>query len=403
MVAELSEVRLAASGHCYVEFVEKDPRSNALRAKASGMIWRDVYPLLAAHFEKHTGQHLVAGLKVLVEVSVVFHELYGYRLNVTNIDPAYTLGDVARQRQEILEQLRQDGVLELNKDLTLPRPLLRIAVISSKTAAGYGDFCRQLEQSGYGFSTALFPATMQGAKVGASIIEALDDIAAEMERWDAVAIIRGGGAVSDLSCFDNYELAYNVAQFPLPVLTGIGHERDDTVVDLVANTRLKTPTAVAAFIIERQSRELQLLESLTLRLKRATDKQMKDYQTQLSQLTQRLNISRSQLAGNERLRLLRLQSRLKVALQQRLSNARVEQTRLRLAIHTAAASRLLHERHRLQLLQQTIRIASPLRILGQGYSITLKDGHAIKEASQLKKGDEIMTVFASGSVKSVVQ
>lgn len=402
VVAELSEVRPAMSGHCYVEFVEKDSRSNALRAKASGMIWRDVFPLLRAHFEQQTGQRLAAGLKVLVEVAVVFHELYGYRLNVTDIDPTYTLGDVARQRQEIVEQLRKDGVLELNKELPLPRPLTRLAVISSQTAAGYGDFCQQLEQSGYGFTTRLFPATMQGNKVCQSIIDALDLVADEMDNWDAVVIIRGGGAVSDLGGFDNYELAFNVAQFPLPVLTGIGHERDDTVVDLVAHTRLKTPTAVAAFLIERHGRELQLLDNLSQRLHLAADRQMKTYQTRLASLTHRLNVGRTQYVGRERVRLLRLQSRVSVAMQQRLATARVKQTRLRLAVCTALSSRLLQERHRLQMLQQTIRLASPLRILGQGYSITLKDGKAVKDAAQLHPGDELVTILASGRIRSIV-
>lgn len=402
MVAELSEVRPAMSGHCYVEFVEKDPRSNALRAKASGMIWRDVFPLLAAHFEQKTRQRLAAGLKVLVEVSVVFHELYGYRLVVSNIDPSYTLGDVARQRQEIIEQLRQDGVLELNKELPLPRPLTRVAVISSSTAAGYGDFCRQLEQSGYGFTTKLFAATMQGNKVCQSIVDALDLVAEEIDRWDVVVIIRGGGAVSDLGGFDNYELAFNVAQFPLPVLTGIGHERDDTVVDYVANTRLKTPTAVAAFLIDRHAGELQLLDALVQRMRRAADRQMKDYQARLSLLTHRLNVGRTQFVGKERMRLLRFQGRIGVAMQQRVLAAKVRQTKLRLAMDAALTSRLMRERHRLQMLQQSVRLASPQRILGQGYSITLKDGKAVKDAALLKKGDELITILASGRVKSVV-
>ena len=388
MVAELSEVRPAMSGHCYVEFVEKNPRSNALRAKASGMIWRDAFPLLAAHFEQKTGQRLAAGLKVLVEVSVVFHELYGYRLVVSNIDPSYTLGDVARQRQEIIEQLRQDGVLELNKELPLPRPLTRVAVISSSTAAGYGDFCRQLEQSGYGFTTKLFAATMQGNKVCQSIVDALDLVAEEIDCWDVVVIIRGGGAVSDLGGFDNYELAFNVAQFPLPVLTGIGHERDDTV--------------VAAFLIDRHAGELQLLDALVQRMRRAADRQMKDYQARLSLLTHRLNVGRTQFVGKERMRLLRFQSRLSVAMQQRVLAAKVRQTKLRLAMDAALTSRLMRERHRLQMLQQSVRLASPQRILGQGYSITLKDGKAVKDAALLKKGDELITILASGRVKSVV-
>ena len=252
VVAELSEVRVAGNGHCYVEFVQKEEKGGMLLAKARGNIWRNTYNLLAPYFEQETGQRLAVGLTVLVNVSVSFHELYGYSLTVLDIDPTYTLGAVAQRRKEILALLEEDGVLTLNKELTLPRPLLRIAIVSSASAAGYGDFCDQIKQSGLPFQLQLFPATMQGEGVEASVIAALEMIATEEENWDAVVIIRGGGAVSDLAGFETYLLAAHVAQFPLPVLTGIGHERDDTVVDLVAHTRLKTPTAVAAFLVERQ-------------------------------------------------------------------------------------------------------------------------------------------------------
>ena len=250
--AELSEVRVN-NGHCYVEFVQKDRRGSGLVAKARGNIWRNVFAILKPTFEQSTGQLFTAGIKVLVEVSISFHELYGYSLNVIDIDPSYTLGDMARKRQEILRQLQEEGVLELNKELDMPMLPRRIAVISSPTAAGYGDFSNQLmnNQGGFYFYTELFPAIMQGDGVEQSILQALDIIYSREDEFDVVVIIRGGGATSDLTGFDTYPLAAAVAQFPLPVITGIGHERDDTVLDMVSHTRVKTPTAAAEFLLDR--------------------------------------------------------------------------------------------------------------------------------------------------------
>ena len=261
--AELSDVRANSSGHCYLEFVQKDPSGNSLVAKARGIIWSGTYFRLKPYFESETGQAFVSGIKVLVKVSVNFHELYGYSLTVLDIDPTYTLGDMARRRREILSRLQQEGVLTLNKELELPELMQRVAVISSPTAAGYGDFCNQLAHNDFGFVfyTRLFPAVMQGEKVERSVISALDRIYREVDHWDVVVIIRGGGATSDLSGFDTYELAANCAQFPLPVITGIGHERDDTVIDMVAHTRVKTPTAAAEFLVNHLRRTAERLET----------------------------------------------------------------------------------------------------------------------------------------------
>ena len=249
--AELSDVRVNYSGHCYLEFVQKDATGNALLAKARGIIWANVFTRLRSYFERETGQAFVSGLKVLVKVTVDFHELYGYSLTVVNIDPTYTLGDMVRRRKEILRQLDEEGILTLNKELELPVLTQRIAVISSATAAGYGDFCNQLLHNSFGFVfyPRLFQAIMQGEQVEQSIIQALDCINATRDNWDVVVIIRGGGATSDLSGFDTYDLAANCAQFPLPIITGIGHERDDTVLDMISHTRVKTPTAAAEFLI----------------------------------------------------------------------------------------------------------------------------------------------------------
>ncbi|MDD4419915.1 MAG: exodeoxyribonuclease VII large subunit, partial [Bacteroides graminisolvens] len=253
--AELSDVRSNSTGHCYLEFIQKDPRSNNLVAKARGTIWATIYRILRPYFEEATGQAFTSGIKVLVKVSVEFHELYGYSLTVHDIDPTYTLGDMARRRREILKQLEEEGVLTLNKELDMPLLPQRIAVISSPTAAGYGDFCHQLQSNSFGFYfyTELFPALMQGNQVEDSVLQALDKIHARTDEFDVVVIIRGGGATSDLSGFDTYLLAASCAQFPLPVITGIGHERDDTVLDSVAHTRVKTPTAAAEYLVARMS------------------------------------------------------------------------------------------------------------------------------------------------------
>ncbi|MBO7495070.1 MAG: exodeoxyribonuclease VII large subunit, partial [Salinivirgaceae bacterium] len=253
VVAEIIELNQNRMGHCYLELAEKDPDSDRMIAKTKATIWAGVYTRLAPYFESVTGEQLRVGMKVLVRVTVEMHELYSFSLNVLDIDAQYTLGDIAQQRAKIIAQLTADGVIDMNKQLELPLVVQRIAVISSDSAAGWGDFKNQLDDNDYGykFETELFTALMQGDGAPASIIAALNAIFNRIDDFDAVAILRGGGSKSDLSCFDNYELAYNAAQFPLPIITGIGHERDDSVLDLVANTRLKTPTALAAFVIDR--------------------------------------------------------------------------------------------------------------------------------------------------------
>lgn len=263
VTAELSDVKTHGK-HCYMEFIEKSALTNDLIAKASGHIWANVWSRLRPIFENATGQPLSNGMQVMVNVEVTFSEKYGYSLNVVDIDPTYTLGDIAKRRKEIIDQLKSDGVFDLNKELPLPTVLNRIAVISSSSAAGYQDFCHQIENNSYGlgFKVQLFPAVMQGSNVESSVIDALDKIHSEKEKWDVVVIIRGGGATSDLSGFDSYDLGLNVAQFPLPIITGIGHERDNTVIDEVSHTRVKTPTAAAEFIIEHQYEELCRLEEM---------------------------------------------------------------------------------------------------------------------------------------------
>lgn len=380
--AELSDVRTNSTGHCYLEFIQKDPRSNNLIAKARGTIWANVYRLLKPYFEESTGQAFVSGIKVLVQVTVSFHELYGYSLTVQDIDPTYTLGDMARRRREILKQLEEEGGLTLNKELEMPVLPQRIAVVSSPTAAGYGDFCHQLKNNsrGFFFHTELFPALMQGDRVEESVLSALDAILNRQEDFDAVVIIRGGGATSDLSGFDTYLLAAACAQFPLPIITGIGHERDDTVLDSVAHTRVKTPTAAAEYLINCMDLAADELEVL------------------ISQLHESV---RSRLTEEHR-KLISYRNRIPSAVVRRVSDAKLALLTTRKDISLAVQTLLSRQRHRLELLQQRLADASPEKMLARGYSITLKDGKVVKNGDVLQLNDEIVTRLYQGEIVSIV-
>lgn len=380
--AELSDVRTNSTGHCYLEFIQKDPRSNALIAKALGTVWANVFRLLKPYFEEATGQTFASGIKVLVQVTVSFHELYGYSLTVQDIDPTYTLGDMARRRREILNQLEEEGVLNLNKELEIARLPQRIAVISSPTAAGYGDFCHQLQSNsrGFYFYTELFPALMQGDRVEESVLAALDNVNARLPEFDVVVIIRGGGAASDLSGFDTYLLAAACAQFPLPIITGIGHERDDTVLDSVAHTRVKTPTAAAEFLIESMNNAADELDTLTVRLQES---------------------ARNRLMEEQR-KLVSYKNRIPSAAYRRLSGAKLSLLTARKDIVQVVTSSVSRHRHRLELLQQRLTDASPEKQLARGYSITLKDGKVVKDTALMQEGDSVTTRLYQGEFTSIV-
>lgn len=380
--AELSDVRTNSTGHCYLEFIQKDPRSNALIAKARGTVWANVFRLLKPYFEEATGQTFASGIKVLVQVTVSFHELYGYSLTVQDIDPTYTLGDMARRRREILNQLEEEGVLNLNKELEIARLPQRIAVISSPTAAGYGDFCHQLQSNsrGFYFYTELFPALMQGDRVEESVLAALDNVNARLPEFDVVVIIRGGGAASDLSGFDTYLLAAACAQFPLPIITGIGHERDDTVLDSVAHTRVKTPTAAAEFLIESMNNAADELDTLTVRLQESV---------------------RNRLMEEQR-KLVSYKNRIPSAAYRRLSGAKLSLLTARKDIVQVVTSSVSRHRHRLELLQQRLIDASPEKQLARGYSITLKDGKVVKDTALIQEGDSVTTRLYQGEFTSIV-
>lgn len=360
VVGELSEVREAANGHCYIELVQRDEATGELVAKARGTIWARIYSLLRPYFFEQTGHHFTQGLKVLLQVSINFHELYGYSLDVTDIEPAYTVGDMARQRRLVIKRLTDEGVIGLNKELQFPLLPRRVAVISSSTAAGYGDFCDQLHNNAYGFVfyTKLFPAPMQGSGVEQGIIDALDKIACDLDFWDVVVIIRGGGATSELSCFDTYELANNCAQFPLPIITGIGHRRDESVLDIVAHTSAKTPTAAAELLIHAMLAQAQWLADVQQGVVTAVRERIDGEKHRLQSLVQRIPV--------------------------------------------ATALFMQGQYHKLDLCQKYIEAASPEHILALGYSITRINGRAVRSMDEVAPGDEVVTTISGGEFVSKV-
>ena len=380
--AEISSISPSGQGHCYLELVQKDTTGRNFLAKAKANIWRGTWLKLKPYFEEQTGETLKVGMKVLMQVTVTFHEVYGYSLVVQDIDPTYTMGDMARRRKEILEQLAKDGVIGLNQELEIPALPNRIAVISSATAAGWGDFRNQLESNVYGFRfyVRLFPAMMQGDDVERSVIAAMDEVARRRDDFDILVIIRGGGAVSELSCFDSYNLAYNIANFPLPVITGIGHERDDTVADVVAHTKVKTPTAAAEFIINRAFDSASDLENLTRRMIDSISDRMNAEKIRIERLSQKLPS---------------LFAVLKTHQEQYLETVWIKTL-------NGVRNMLTAQTHKLEIMDKSISAADPVIILKRGFSLTRVNGRVVKGASELKKGDRLTTAFADGSVESEI-
>ena len=420
--AELSEAR-EVRGHCYMELIQKDDRSNTPVAKASAKCWASTWQLVKPHFMRVTGQQVHAGMKVLLKVYAQFHESYGFSWIVTDIDPTYTLGDMARKRLEIIRQLKEEGVFELQKELRLPMFCQRIAVISSANAAGYGDFVNQLESNEYGFRfhTQLFPAIMQGEGVEQSIIAALEKIfrtplqlprGGEQEAsprgglegvFDCVVIIRGGGATSDLSGFDTLALAEHVANFPIPIITGIGHERDESVLDMVSHTRVKTPTAAAAFLISHLKGVLDVIEDAEQSIVLKVRQQMEMEKIRLLHLSQQIPSLYSLVKSRQETRLDRLQSSLQLSVSRRLQDERHRLDILSHNLPPIAERKLLQEHHRLDLLREKLEALNPELLLRRGYSITLNAGKIVKDASLLHPGDLIETRLQKGTVHSVVK
>lgn len=401
--AELSEAR-ESNGHCYMELVQKEEQSNTPVARASAKCWRSTWQLVRPHFERVTGERLHAGMKVLLQVYAQFHETYGFSWIVTDIDPTFTLGDMARRRQEIIRVLKEEGVFELNKELALPLFAQRIAVISSATAAGYGDFCGQLAANPYGFrfEPVLFPAVMQGERVEQSVITALNMINEDIDSYDCVVIIRGGGAVSDLSGFDSLALAENVANFPLPVITGIGHERDESVTDMVAHTKVKTPTAAAALLTDNLKAVADRISGAQDRIVNAVRQRMETERMRLDRVADSIPVLFSLVNTAQQSLLDGLAVRLRSAAGQLIDRCSHNIDMLSSALPTSVSRMIMIERHRLDILQNRTEALDPERLLRRGYSITLHNGRALLDGGTLNEGDIIETRLACGTVMSVV-
>lgn len=403
--AEMSDVRVNQNGHCYLEFIEKDKAGRTIIAKARAMIWSNTFHLLRTYFEDTTKQPFTSGLKVLVQVGIEFHELYGFSLTVYDIDPSYTLGDQAQNRAVILKQLEEDGVLTLNKELELPTLTNRIAIISSPTAAGYEDFCNQIEnnQFGFPFYTKLFAAIMQGDRAESSIITALEKIYQHLNCFDAVVIIRGGGATSELSCFDSYLLAASCAQFPLPIITGIGHERDETVLDIVAHTRAKTPTAVAEFLIGNladtaaQLEDIQSAMTNTVRQLLQNERQkLATNETSIGYSLKSWGKEQNAIMASIRAGLIRNALQITKDNQNSINNLAILLKKDILSKNKELNSIIDNAEKHLQLI-------SPESLLRKGYTMTLKNGKLIKSAAALNENDIITTVFADGKKDSIIK
>lgn len=446
VVAEVSELKENRSGHCYLELIEKE--GNDIIARSRATIWSYTFRMLKPYFETTTGQQFAQGIKILVQVLVEYHPAYGLSLNIKDIDPTYTVGDLALQRKEIITRLQSEGVYEMNKELELPLVPQKIAIISSATAAGFQDFMNQLETNEYGFKfyTKLFEASMQGAETVPSIIRALEQIFEHDDFFDAVVIIRGGGATADLVSFDNYDLAFNITQFSLPIITGIGHEKDDTIIDLVAHTRMKTPTAVAEFLVSGIARFYDRLLEMENEIVQYTRNTIDEEQNKLERIANSLNYSVSEFINDKRAKLNQKSNDLQQNVNQfsfqkkhEINNLkhdlessvslwfvetknRMEQKKRMMKrvvgesllkehatlvhfkdmLESKSKRMIFREQEKIHISENTIRLLNPENVLKRGYSLTLKNGKIVKSAAKLKLNEEIETRFADGNIKSKI-
>ena len=379
--AEISEIKVNYSGHCYLELVEKGGDNGVPTAQARAVVWRSNYPRIAGYFEAETGQRLAAGIKILAKALVTYHELYGFSLQITDIDPSYTLGDMERQRQQTIAQLQQEGVWDMNREAPMPAVVQRVAIVSSANAAGYQDFCKELARSPYRFELTLFDAFMQGEAAEESIIEALCNVAARPEKFDAVVLIRGGGSRSDLNCFNAYRLCAHVAQFPLPVVTGIGHDKDTSVADMVAHTALKTPTAVAGWLVERMDTIDAWLDNAALQLRDASAGIFRRHELRLAELG-------SEIAHQSALLLLRRNEQL---------------TRWSDELSAAVGELLRRQHTRLTTAEELIASRSPEHILSLGFAIIHRGDETVTSAKGLSSGDTLRVELSDGTFDATVK
>ncbi|NBC81832.1 MAG: exodeoxyribonuclease VII large subunit [Bacteroidetes bacterium] len=427
VVAEISDIKINARGHCYLELVDKPEDSDDITARSRAVIWNRFFRLIQPYFETTTRQPLSEGIKIMVKVSVDFHELYGLSLNIKDIDPTYTLGDLARQKQDILNRLMEEGVMEMNKQLLLPLLPKKIAVISSEQAAGYQDFVNQLDNNiyGYTFYHQLFPAVMQGKETEETIIHALESVYNNDSFFDVVVIIRGGGAQADLNSFNTYWLAYHIAQFPIPVLTGIGHEKDDTIVDMVAHTRLKTPTAVAGFLIDRILEADEHLQYLTEKFYTNIENILDVKKMELTNLVQGFYYATQQYISRQNFRLMAYEQTIQKWPSRLLKNSsqylkvladRMKRTsREKLSFQrfkvleysnklSAKNSHYINSKKR-ELEQYTLRTKylDPKNVLKRGYSITFTHNKLVKSAADVEKGSNLKTLLQDGEINSTAK
>ena len=379
--AEISELKVNRSGHCYLNLVEKGATDGAPRAEARAVIWKSAYLPMASMFEAATGATLRAGLRVLVRVVVTYHEIYGFSLQIIDIDPRYTLGEIERRRRETIARLQQDGVWDMNRELELPRPTLRIAIVSSDTAAGYQDFMNELGRNTYRFQTTLFRSLMQGDAAEESIVAALKDIAQREEDFDVVAIIRGGGSTSDLALFDSYLIASYVAQFPLPIFSGIGHDKDVSVVDMVAHTSLKTPTAVATKLVEMADYEMTLVENFATEIAHNVEDMLHGEELRL--YTHGVNISREAT--------------------RHISNHEKRIELLKDGLLSRVEYMIITEEQRLNAAERTLQSYSLDNILRLGFAVARNQEGAVKSIAQTHIGEIIVIELLDGVVGAEIK
>ena len=398
-IAEIADLKVNhSSGHCYLELVEKGSANGVPKAQARAVIWRQSYGMLSAYFKGATGHELAVGMKVLVNAAVTYHELYGLSLQISDIDPMYTIGDMERQRQQTIEQLKEDGVFDLNRELTMPEAIQRIAVVSSPGAAGLRDFLKELESSVYRFETELFEALMQGHGAEESIINALQNVAANMENFDAVVIIRGGGSQSDLNFLNSYLLSFNVAQFPLPVISGLGHDKDQSVLDMISAVSLKTPTAVASYLINKSAGIDSKLEYLFEMIYATAMQSVSQENNRIVRLAEMLLRKSGELRHGIEIRLMRTESRLAelknniVLLQgNRISS-------LEILLPERAGNIFRSSRIKLEGYGRDISARDPQKILSMGFAIVRYKGSVVRSSSQVSQGDALDITLSRGKI-----
>ena len=426
IVAEINTLTRHKSGHCYMELVQKSKTSNSIIAQARATVWANKFSFISAYFESETDSELAAGMNVMLQVTITYHEVYGLSLNVIGINPTYTIGDMERAKKEIIARLINEGVFDMNKTQSFPAVVQNIAVISSSTAAGYGDFVNHLETNTYGYhiNITLFEAAMQGEQTETSVLDALNRIGEEYENYDAVAIIRGGGSKNDLSWFDNYNIAYMVTQFPLPVISGIGHERDESIVDMVAHTRMKTPTAVANFIIDYNSKFEEQIDSTSseifgiakdflmsseMYLNNMTMSIMK-VRTRLSKDTERCDRIMSEIRTGlnvrmkeEEMKLNMMGNKLETSPRRLISEQESHLNGIKELISRTTKHRIEKANEKLSFLEHRLTLNDPRTILKRGYSITRINGKVVTNDLETNEGDIMETLLYDGKVTSMVK